>query len=316
MTDGTTPGRDRRGQIMIHRSVIAVALVLSIVLLAAPAASQEADASSGVVVSVTGDVLVERSDGQESVSEGFVLMGGDTIIVRTGARCSGFTPQGENFALTGPSEFQLPSGSEGGLVDNVASWIQSQLADWVGESKRRPLTTRGVRDWVITSEAPAMIMPAPGGAVRPGEPELHWGTVSGVDAYELTIAPAFGDEIVRTVRGNTATVEELESGAEYVWRVSPAVDGWAGHGNWREFRVLGEAEEEQLDAAIATMDDLEAGVLLLSMGLHDEAIYRFDAATDSGDSERSARLWRSQALADCGLHKEAYEDLIQVRGLE
>ncbi len=50
--------------------------------------------------------------------------------------------------------------------------------------------------------------------------------------------------------------------------------------------------------------------------LHDEAIYRFDVATASRDNSRSARLWRSQALADCGLHKEAYEDLIQARSLD
>ena len=305
---------------MTRKSALVTALALSIVLsvwLAAPAAaSDEAEVSSGLVVSVVGEVTVERSGSQQAAAEGFVLVGGDTIIVKTGARCTGFTPQGDSFTLDGPSEYQIPSGSEEGLVDNVASWVRTQLADWVGESKRRPLTTRGVRDWVTTSAAPALILPASGGSVRPSRSELHWSAVLGVDRYTVTIAPALGDEITRTVRGNTVTLDELEPGAEYVWRVAPDIEGWAGHGNWQEFRVLEIEEEARLDAAVAGMNDLEAGVLLLSVGLHDEAIYRFDAATASSDNSRSARLWRSQALADCGLHKEAYEDLIQARNLD
>jgi hypothetical protein len=295
-------------------------LVLSVALsvwLAVPAvASDEAPSSLGIVVSVAGEVMIERLDSQEAATEGFVLMGGDTIIVKAGARCSGFTPQGSDFALEGPSEYQIPTGADGGLVDNVTSWIQMQLADWVGESKRRPLTTRGARDWVTVSEAPTLILPASGGAVRYSCPELRWSAVPGVDRYVVTIAPALGDEITRMARGNTATLGELEPGAEYVWRVAPDIEGWGGRGTWREFRVLALEAEAQLDAALIGMDDLEAGVLLLSMGIHDEAIYRFDAAAASSDNSRSAKLWRSQALADCGLHREAYEDLIQVRGLD
>lgn len=305
---------------MTHKGGLTTTLALSVVLsvwLAAPAiASDEAPASSGIVVSVAGEVTVERSDSQETATEGFVLMSGDTIIVKTGARCSGFTPQGDNFALDGPSEYQIPSGADGGLIDNVASWIQMQLADWVGESKRRPLTTRGVRDWATMSEAPALILPASGGAVRPSHSELRWSTVLGVDRYVVTIAPALGDEITRMARGNTATLDELEPGGEYVWRVAPDIEDWADHGSWQEFRVLELEDEERLDAALVGMNDLEAGVLLLSMGIHDEAICRFDAAAASRDNSRSAKLWRAQALADCGLYREAYEDLIQVRGLD
>jgi hypothetical protein len=190
-----------------------------------------------------------------------------------------------------------------------------QLADWMGESRRRPLTTRGVRDWTNVSEAPALILPASGGAVRPSRVEFRWSTVAGVDRYVLTVAPALGDEITKTARGNTASVDGLEPGGEYVWRVAPDVADWASGGSWREFRVLTLEEESQLDEALVGMGDLEAGVLLLSMGLHDEAIYRFDAAAE-GDDSRSAKHWRAQALADCGLYREAYDDLIQLRGSE
>lgn len=304
---------------MIHRSGPSIALAMSVILfcwLAAPSAALgETTASSGVVVSVAGEVTIERSDGQQEATEGFALLGGDRIIVRTGARCSGFTPQGTDFELDGPSEFQIPSGKEQGLVDNVASWIRMQLSDWMGESRRRPLTTRGVRDWDNVSEAPALILPASGGAVRPSRVELRWSTVTGVDRYVVTVAPALGDEIVRTARGNTTTLDELEPGGEYIWRVAPDVADWAGGGGWREFRVLTIEEEGQLDEALVDMDDLEAGVLLLSMGIHDEAIYRFDAAA-AGDNALSARHWRAQALAECGLYREAYDDLIQLRGNE
>lgn len=304
---------------MIRKVILTTALTASIAvmaLVAAPStASCDAPDTSGIVVSVTGDVKVERADAQEQATEGFTLVGGDRIIVKTGSRCSGFTPQGTGFELDGPSEYLIPSGEESGLVDNVASWIRMQLADWMGESRRRPLTTRGVRNWARVSEAPALILPASGGAVRPSRVEFRWSTVAGVDRYVLTVAPAVGDETTRTARGNTTTLDELEAGGEYVWRVAPDVADWAGRGGWREFRVLTLEEEEQLDEALVGMGDLEAGVLLLSMGLHDEAIYRFDSAAE-GDDARSARHWRAQALADCGLYREAYDDLIHLRGGE
>jgi len=305
---------------MMHKGGLVTTVILSVALSIWPAAlaiaSDEAPPESGIVVSVVGEVSVDRADTQETATEGYVLRGGDTIIVKTGSRCTGFTPQGDSFTLDGPSEFQIPSGADGGLIDSVASWIQMQLADWVGESKRRPLTTRGVRDWATARDAPALILPAPGGSVRPSRSELRWSTVPGVDRYVVTIAPALGEEITRMARGSTTTLDEFEPGGEYVWRVAPDIEGWVGHGNWREFRVLDLDTETQLDAALVDMDDLEAGVLLLSMGIHDEAIYHLDAAVEAGSSGRSARLWRSQALAECGLYREAYEDLIQLRGSE
>ncbi|MCK4512932.1 serine/threonine protein kinase, partial [bacterium] len=191
----------------------------------------------------------------------------------------------------------------------LTSTGQAKIMDF-GLAKSRDQTV------VTRSEAPALILPASGGAVRPSRSELCWSTVPGVDRYVVTVAPALGDEITRMARGNTATLDELEPGGEYVWRVTPDIEDWAGHGSWREFRVLEPEEEARLDAALVGMNDLEAGVLLLAMGIHDEAICRFDAAAASSDNSRSARLWRAQALADCGLYREAYENLLQVRGLD
>ena len=41
----------------------------------------------------------------------------------------------------------------------------------------------------------------------------------------------------------------------------------------------------------------------------------FDAAVATGDASRSARVWRAQALAEIGLHEEAFDDLMQATGL-
>jgi hypothetical protein len=54
-------------------------------------------------------------------------------------------------------------------------------------------------------------------------------------------------------------------------------------------------------------------VLLLSAGLHEEAIYRFDAAVADVSQERSARLWRAQAMAEVGLYRVAYQDVLETR---
>lgn len=305
---------------MVPKRVLAPWVAVSVALVACisvpTAAYCETPVSSGIVVSVAGDVVIERDGSQQPAIEGFVLTGGDRIIVKNGARCSGFTPQGTGFELDGPAELEIPSGAEGGLMDSVASWIRTQLADWVGESKRRPLTTRGLRDWTETSDAPAPVLPAPGGAVRPRDAELLWGELPGVDRYVVTVAPALGEEIVRTARGNSLKLDELGPGDQYVWRVAPDIEGWGGGGSWREFRVLEPEEEQQLDEALHGMGSLEAGVLLLSVGLHGEAILRLDSAVDAGPDGPSARVWRSQALAECGLYRQAYEDLISLRGDE
>jgi hypothetical protein len=269
-------------------------------------------ASDGVIVSVTGQVDVHRGDAARSATEGYVLREGDMLVVKPGAACTGFSPAGESFDLKGPAELEFAGA--GSVVGEVSSWVRMQLAEWIGESRRQPLTTRNVRDWTIPTDAPAQIIPAPEGRVRHGKARFFWSTLSGVERYVVTLAPAEGDEQARVARDHSLVVEDLEPGEEYVWKVQPEAEGWEGETRWRGFTVLTAEEEAQLEAALDDLDDLEAGVLLLSAGLHEEAIYRFDAALASPDLARSARLWRAQALADVGLYRQAYEDLVGARG--
>ncbi len=280
-----------------------------------PVASWAADSAGGLVVSVAGNVVVKRGDVEMPAHEGLVLREGDTVVAKAGSKCTGFTPVGEEFNLAGPGEIQF-AGGEGGVAGSLASWVRSQIADWIGESRRQPLRTRTVRDWELPTEAPTQMIPAQDGKVRAGDARLFWSEVPGVDSYLLTIAPADGDETTRVVRDNSAVLEDLTPGEEYVWKVQPDAEGWEGESGWRSFVVMTPDEEQKLDQAVDTLGDLEAGVLLLSSGLHEEAIYRFDAAVASPSQARSAHMWRARAFADIGLYKQAYEDLLEARGKE
>ncbi len=280
----------------------------------AACSAREHSDGTGLIVSVTGEVAVRRSQGAEDATEGFVLLGGDTIVVRTGASCTGFIPSGETFQLTGPAQYILGEAGGDRVLDNVNAWIRRQLSQWIGGSRSQPLATRTLRDWALRSDAPQPLIPTAGGKVRPGESRFIWTAIPGVDRYRVIVAPAAGEEFMRIVRDNELTLSDLAPGAEYVWKVEPLIDPWPGESGWRDFRVMTPEEEAQLDEALKDLGDLEAGVLLLSAGLDEEALYRLDMATSSGVQERSARLWRSQALAKIGLHKQAYEDLLETIG--
>jgi hypothetical protein len=281
--------------------------------LAVEAVAAEADpACSGVVVSVHGDVTVERAGEQTAVAEGLVLQEGDVVLAHEGARCTGFTPSGEPFDLPGPGELRLTASGGGGVIDRVSMWVRRQLTQWIGESRRQPIVTRTLmRDWDVETMTPAPLVPAAGGQVRSGKAGFYWGSVPGIDSYLVTFVSDGGDELERVVRNHHLTVTELTPGAEYVWKVRPAIEGWTGQSKWRSFRVMLPEEESGLNDALSSMGDLEAGVLLLSAGLHEEAIYRLDAAVASESQRASARRWRAQTMAEIGLYQDAYEDLIR-----
>jgi len=172
--------------------------------------------------------------------------------------------------------------------------------------------TRAIlRDWDVRIDTPSQLIPAADGQVRPGKAEFYWATVPGIDSYLVTIVSADGEEITRTVRDHRLVLSGLTPGEEYVWKVQPSVEGWQGESRWRAFTVMGVEEERRLDEAIAGVDNLGAGVLLLSAGLHEEAIYRFDAAVADASQERSARMWRAQAMAEVGLYRSAYQDVLE-----
>ncbi len=267
----------------------------------------------GIIVSVDGDVAVHGA-ARERATEGFVLEEGDTVVVMVGGKCAGFTPVGEAFDIEGPAELRLAVPQEKRIVDRVSRWIRSQLAEWIGKSRAQPLLTRSVlRLGDASIDVPTQLVPAPRGRVRPDAALLRWAGMFGIDTYTVELASSSGHRSERLVRGHNIVIEGLTPDEEYVWKVRPASADWGGEAPWRAFRVMEPQEERSLDLALQDLGSLEAGVLLLTAGLHEEAIQRFDIAVSIGERDHSARFWRSQALADVGLHKEAYEDLVRAR---
>jgi hypothetical protein len=273
--------------------------------------NSDAPPARGVIVSASGDVAVHSTGERRRAVEGLPLSPGDTLVARQGASCTGFAPDGEFISLTGPSELRLAPPPPGGIAERVSTWIRTQLTQWIGARHRQPLVTRSLPDrWDEEVSVPQPLIPAPGGSVRATGSELRWTGVAGVNAFTVVVASETDDEIERTVRGRGLTLNDLTGGREYVWKVRASAGKWSAESHWRAFRVLTSEEEANLEAALEGLGDLEAGVLLLSTGLHGEAVARFDAALSAGADVRSVRRWRARALADVGLYKEAYEDLI------
>jgi hypothetical protein len=296
---------------MTLRRLAIVFLLVVVLPFHETASSAQRGGGSGLIIAVEGEVRVARAGRRKPAVEGFVVEPGDTISVKTGGMCSGFGLDGSPFHITGPAELVLKALSRDGTLDKVRGFVTRQLAQWSGTSRSRSLVSRAVRDWERVVQSPATLIPGPDGAVRASEPRFFWTTIPGVDSYVVTIAPADGDEIKQTVRGHSMVAQDLEPGESYVWKVEAQRDGTHAAPNWSAFRVMTPDEEKQLKEASSELSDLEAGVLLFSVGLHDEAVYRFDAAVNAGSQRRSALRWRSQVLAAIGLDKDAYEDLVQ-----
>jgi hypothetical protein len=294
----------------------AMCLPLAFVVWFAPSPAAAADAAVGVVVASAGRTEVRRAGERIPAAEGSVLMPGDTLVASGAAECSGFAPTGERFELRGPAQLVLEAPTEGGVIDDIGHWIRRQIAQWIGESRRQPLTMRSARDWEVRLTAPAPVIPAANARVRPGPVRLVWTALAGVDRYTVTYAPASGAETQRTCRGSATVLEDLTPGEEYVWKARPAIEGWQGDGPWSAFRVMTRDEERRLDSALQGLGDLEAGVLLLSTGLPAEAVERFDAVDPAGAAARAARLWRGRALYEMGLYREACQDLMQPGGAD
>ena len=271
---------------------------------------------SGLIIAVSGKTVIHR-DGQDIPADvGRQLKQGDTVVVQLGGRCVGYTPGGQRFELEGPGELVLEQADSTSLLGGVTSWIRDQFARWIGESRRQPLIMRMARDWAFEASMPLPLVPGREGRVRSRGVHLRWATIPGVDRYMVTVARDTGDETARTVRAGSLHLDDLQPGAAYVWKVVPAVEGWPGDGAWRAFTVMTRQEEAELEQNLRDLGDLEAGVILLSVGLHEEAIAHLDAAVAGERDAHSARLWRAHAWAELGLHKQAYEDLLRARSLE
>ena len=306
---------------MFARHVVAVVLVMLLSLgLLSPGHAEQMDASvsgTGVIVAVTGDVTVHSDSLSRRAAEGLFLAAGDTLVVQTGGTCTGFTPDGEPFSLEGPSELRFAISPEGGVIGHVSSWVRSQLTQWIGARHKEPLVTRSlIRRWDQEVNVPVPLIPAPDGRVRASGSGFRWASVSGVDALTIVLVSETDEETERLVRGQSLRLDDLAPGQEYVWKVKVQAGEWAAESSWRGFRVMAADEEENLETALEGLGDLEAGALLLSSGLHEEAVARFDMAVSASEDGRSARLWRARALADIGLYKDAYEDLMAAGGSE
>lgn len=264
----------------------------------------------GLIITVSGEVNVSSEKESKPAIEGYVLQEGDTVIVKIGARCGGFGLDGEPFKLTGPSLLVLTVRSKSG-TSKIAAMIARQLAQWAGEGRRKALVSRGIRDWQRPVKVPAPIIPASDGCVRPNRSGLCWTTIAGVVSYTVSIAPTEGKELHRTIHGHKFTLDDLESGMNFVWKIGAKVDGTWMNSVWSSFRIMELEEENQLDEALSGLSELEAGVVLFTVGLHEEAIYRLDAAVDCETDRRSALSWRAKVLASIGFHKEAYEDVLK-----
>lgn len=303
-----------------RHTVVAVLVVLfALAPLSAGSAEQPGSSGSGtgVIVAVTGDVTIHSGGLSRDAGEGLVLEAGDTLVIQVGGTCTGFTPDGESFSLEGPSELRFAISPEGGVVGHVSNWVKSQLTQWIGAKHRQPLVTRSLlRHWGQEIDVPLPLVPAPDGRVRASVSAFRWSALSGVDAFTIVLVSETDDEMEKLVRGQELTLDDLAPGQEYVWKIRAQAGEWAAESSWRGFRVMAAEEEESLKAALDGLGDLEAGVLLLSSGLHEEAIMRFDVAVSAGADARSARLWRARALADVGLYKDAYKDLMAAGGHE
>jgi len=296
----------------IHRRVAFLVMCFFSLLLLASLPTAKTD-RAGLVISVSGEVTVSHGKGPERVTEGYALQEGDTVVVKMGAKCSGFGLGGEPFRLTGPARLILTSSTEGG-ARNIAGWIADQVAQWSGRSRSKELVSRGIRDRYRTIQAPAPLIPADDGRVRVSSSSFCWMTVEGVDQYKVTIAPVAGDESHYTVRGHEFTLDDLQPGAEYVWKVSADVGTARMSSRWSSFRVMTPEEEQQVEEAQSALSDLEAGVMLAAVGLHEEAISRLDAAVDSDTTRQPALFWRAKVFASIGLYKEAYDDITEATG--
>lgn len=290
----------------------ALAFVGLSVLLLSPSQPLADDApGAGVVVAAQGEVSVRRQQGAQPATAGFALQPGDSLVIKQGARCRGFSPVGEPFDRVGPALVVFARASEENFRSRVSRWVAQQLAQWAGQSRNRPLITRSVRDWQTAASVAAPIIPAADGCVRSSRPFLCWKTHAGIQEYTVTIASEDGAESSSTVRGHEFSPSDLVPGRKYAWRVEAEVGGGRIASAWRDFRVLAPEEEELLDSSLQDLSDLMAGILLLAMGLHDEAIGRLDAAVATADQPTAALRWRAQALAAIGLHDEAYTDILR-----
>jgi len=299
----------------IRRTAL-LCLALGALLVGPVLADSDPDRATGLIVGVRGDVVIARRGSTAEACEGSFLELGDTVVVRTGSWCKGILPSGSPFELNGPAQLETTAPADSELLREVLGWIREQVEQWRGRDRRRALTTRGTREWDGQVSVVVPLFPAPNAKVRASWLRFVWQPIPGVANYQVTLAPIAGEESQYPVRGHHLQLDALEPGQGYDWRLAAEINGTAVSSEWRHFAVMAPADEAVLDKSIDQVDDLEAGVLLLAAGLHEEAIHRLDAATTTERTRRSALAWRSRAFSEIGLHEKAYADLVEFQSLE
>ena len=290
------------------------------IALSAAAYAQAPSSPSGSITGLEGELIICRHGRGPSRAElGFELFYGDTVVAAMGARCSGVTPEGEDFQLAGPGKLILKAiRPERGqilaeLLDKVRAPLFDQLIDYIGDEVIKPLVTRGGPDtgnWKYESEICAPLVPAPTGTVRASRSRFIWTPIRGVKEYELSVRSSNGQEIREIVIGNDTALEGLVDGASYDWRALPLSAANCGEPEWHPFRVMTLEQERELDAYLSGLPYLEAGWLLYQTGLYAEALDKLDTAAQNSETRRSALSWRALTLAAMGLHREAFCDYL------
>jgi hypothetical protein len=302
-----------------RRFIFHGAAVLCIVM-SVSAYAQAPDSPHGSITGLEGEIVICRhGEGPSRAELGFQLFYGDTVVAAMGARCSGVTPELENFQLAGPGKLILkavrPERGQilAGLLEKVRAPLFDQLIDYIGDEVIKPLVTRGGLDtgnWKYKSEICAPLAPAPAGTVRATSPRFIWTPAKGVKEYELVVRSSDGKETRSTVMGNETVLEGLVEGANYDWRVLPLSAANCGDPEWHPVRVMTLSQEHELDSYLIRLPCLEAGWLLYQTGLYAEALDKLDTAAQNSETRRSALSWRALTLAAMGLHREAFCDYL------
>lgn len=267
---------------------------------------------TGLIVSVRGEVRVTGRWQEADAHEGLAVTIGDSLTLGAGASVMGFRPTGGPFTAQGPATLTFVD-TNPEFRNRIHDWTSRQIASWSGLNDIDPFGTPARHNWEAASVEAAPMVPVDGGGVRPERSRFWWKKIAGVEKYEIEVRWQDGKKtrrIRKTVkRTNRLTLEGLEPGREYEWIVRTK-EGKKIESHANKFRVLTVEEKIILDQITYGLPDVMAGVLVLTAGLHEEAIQYFDVALATDPQRRSALVWRSRAFAAAGRYEEAYRDLI------
>ena len=288
-------------------SFLAICIILNLVLL--KGSTQASQSKNGFIISLKGSVILCTDNGRIKATEGLSIQPGDTIKLSEGSFCEGVTPGGKSFKVKGPEHLIVHSQPGKEDKNSIAKWFRRQLNDWMHPASKSAFISRSSREMEFRLNVPIPLIPSANGRVRPDNSAFIWTLVDGVESYKLTILQDNGEDTVHEVRGNSLVVKDLDQGKTYAWKVEPDIEGWSVSSNWKEFKVMTEEEEENIEKIIEGISDLEAAVKLLIVGLQGEALNYLDRAVENVNYRGSALKWRAETYAGMGFYRKAYMDL-------